>query len=413
MKTMGESQQAPVLSADTIEGWRQRIRIDTFSQYHEHMGVALALQRENDAAEAAFRRALAIDPRRFASFCYLADLYRRTGRQPQADAVLADARALDPAAEALGRVAQARIAFDAERYDDAETALKAVLELSAADTLLADLDLVVAIADRHWMAKRFVQARAWLEHIDTSRQHSAAYHRVYARILQSQGEAAECIRHLGLAVEIEPGDFTCRYHLASTLMNRLKFKEASDHFAVLLANADQSATTGNVKSARLQLARVRHLSGDPDQAEEMFGAIIDSDPGMALSWLYRGLCRLHQGKSAAAETDIAKAMQLASGNPIVQVIRGILYLTKGDHARARDVFADVISRNPDHPLALLGMACVHIAAGQEAAAQAIVTTCLTPTGNQIAHIGIAVRTIGKPAQPLLPLLAAAGYDGPL
>lgn len=71
-----------------IDAWRQRIRCDTFGNYHLQMGIAIENEGNAEAALDAYRRAMDVNPDDSAAYCHAIMLLHSLGRiQP--------ARALD------------------------------------------------------------------------------------------------------------------------------------------------------------------------------------------------------------------------------------------------------------------------------------------------------------------------------
>lgn len=107
---------------EAIEQWRNRIRTDTFAQYHHKMGFALAESGEANAAAAAFGRALDTDPDSFGSLYRLVQIHRAAGREDLAESLLGPARRRHPDPEALGMALAARALSPA--YSSAATVSK-------------------------------------------------------------------------------------------------------------------------------------------------------------------------------------------------------------------------------------------------------------------------------------------------
>ncbi|WP_211099613.1 tetratricopeptide repeat protein [Azospirillum agricola] len=88
----GATQPTPA----AIDGWRNRIRVETFAGYHYGMGCALLGEGSESQAHEAFRRALDIRPDYPEASHQFAEALQRIGRNAEADQIRRAAAALDP-----------------------------------------------------------------------------------------------------------------------------------------------------------------------------------------------------------------------------------------------------------------------------------------------------------------------------
>ncbi len=83
------------LSDEQVAGWRQRIRQETFANYHYHMGRALRKTDSLSEAANALERAITEQPDLFGAHLELLELLREAGKESEARAVEQRALAID------------------------------------------------------------------------------------------------------------------------------------------------------------------------------------------------------------------------------------------------------------------------------------------------------------------------------
>lgn len=122
-----------------VDLWRRRIREETFSQYHYEMARAIEREGNVEAAIGAYQRALSIRTDYPAAYFRLLNLLSATGRADQAQAIDAQARAVNADYPAWAWHQFAFEALDERRNRDAIAAVKEALALCP--TLKADPEL--------------------------------------------------------------------------------------------------------------------------------------------------------------------------------------------------------------------------------------------------------------------------------
>src|SRR5690606_6572486 len=73
------------------------VKIPTCSECHVQLGEVYSRQKQNEQAEAAYKKALEVDPKSAAAYDGLAALYNTTGRLPEAADAAAKAMELNSA----------------------------------------------------------------------------------------------------------------------------------------------------------------------------------------------------------------------------------------------------------------------------------------------------------------------------
>lgn len=107
------------LTAGAVDSWRKRIREETLARYH--FGMAMAIEREGNAnaAEQAYRRAVAACPEMEESHFLLEDFLARAGRTEEVEAVRRAALAINPRYDVVGAFRLGQEAFVEERTEEA------------------------------------------------------------------------------------------------------------------------------------------------------------------------------------------------------------------------------------------------------------------------------------------------------
>nr|WP_137119101.1 tetratricopeptide repeat protein [Azospirillum argentinense] len=355
--------QASLLSDHDIERWRQNIRAGTFSNYHHQMGLALIREGSLDAAEAAFQRALQIDPRRFETWHQLVALYRRKGQEAQAEASLAKARVHDPDSVAIGLATASRDVVD----DDSDQAL-AMLIAAASQSPRAvghAPDAVVQVAQELIKHDRYTEALELLGRLPAEQQDW----------VDVRFERGLCYRYLGMyraamnefqaILDQEPQSAKAQFNFALLLMFSLRFDEADGAFGRL--RAERPSQESLALQAWLYQGVGRLAGGRFDDADAILSALLATHPDMATAQAYRGLCRLRMGQLEEARADMAAASQAEGKHWLVHSLNGIVLMALGLTTEAIASFATATTLvSPAPRLSRLGLAAARLANGQEA-----------------------------------------------
>ena len=146
----------------SLDRWRQRIRETTFGNYHLCMGLAIEAQGEPQAAEAHYRAALHNDPGCSAAFIRLQGLLEHQGRSAEAQAIAAQAVAINPAYLAEAELELARIYLDLSDIAACEAQLKSYLGRPGAVPLPAAA-LLQRIGELHAAHGRLEEAKRYTD----------------------------------------------------------------------------------------------------------------------------------------------------------------------------------------------------------------------------------------------------------
>lgn len=171
-------------------------------------------------------------------------------------------------------------------------------------------------------------------------------------------ESAE--KHLRDASELAPGIIALHSELARLYELKQDFAGAEKEWRVVLANNPESL------SARLRLASVFLLGGQPANALETAQWALESDPysveGHQIA--ASALTSLKQPSGA-----IAHLRRLVSGNQddlVAQNNLGAAYLAVNDYGNALKIFHDVLRVDPGNSVAFYNIAVVHARRGNVA-----------------------------------------------
>ncbi|MFO0556073.1 MAG: tetratricopeptide repeat protein [Polyangiaceae bacterium] len=322
-------------------------------------GTALAKAGRPVEAEAAFRRAIELDPRSFKAHANLATVLRGQGRLEEAIAELARAVELEPGAARLSaRLAQALL--DAKRPAEARVHAEraCTLEPNATHAALA----VRAHAEGRTESEDTAMLRAALD-----------------RLEKTDAPARACLAAADLAREALLVDAAIR--LAA------------------LAAARGGATEEGRRGALAHAVLLRE-SGDPKGALAALEARaeVDPDPAILRAWATQ-LSRA--GDYPAADRVLARGVALHPDALALWVERGELARIAGAVDLAKQTFEHVLEREPGNATAKFGLARVLADAGwiDEACALLDSAARAEPLAKNLHETRLFVG-LHRPADPL-------------
>ena len=258
----------------------------------------LALRRkELEEARAAFGRALSLDPRNTTALLYLGRLELDAGNDEAAVEALVQAKLHDPtSARALAWLGEAYL--ELERYDEAETQLRASLELDDAAETRRTLGALLVDQGRFLDAELFI-GEAILRHGTDARLRV-----LHALALQGMGRTDSALISLERAGELDADGET---HLLAALMNHRLDRNvpAVSHYRRALE------LLGQVPAANLGLGIALFEAGDHAGAARHFQLVLDYDPDDAAAHYHLGLLKMdYLGDYAGARRNFERYMQL-------------------------------------------------------------------------------------------------------
>jgi len=289
-------------------------------------GLAAQRAGDLDAAERAYRRALAADPADVDARNMLATVAFARGAYDEAErllrAVLADAPADGPARFNLGRVDEAR--------GRAGAALANYATIGPETPQFAEARM--RMATLHYAAWRLDGAAAALEEI---REHFPAHPLAGLNlgiIRNQQGRHDEAIAILRALLAVHPGYDDARRPLADSLRSIGDLAGAEALAREVLARNPRDA------QMLIVFGRALYDRGQVHDAERAFRAATELAPDSADAWTNRNVVEQHLGHVAEAIAAGERAIACAPDDPEAHLNLAMSYLMGGDFARGWDHF---------------------------------------------------------------------------
>ena len=265
---------------------------------HIARGRALEAEGKPAAAEAAYRRALGIDP---SSIEALNNLGNTLADQGKADeAVAAYRRALDFDAESLATLNNLGNALRAlGEFDEAIAHYRRALDIDGASPGTHN-NLGNALAGR---GEAEMAQAAYREALKADPRFVDALYNL-GNLLAGQGRADEAVAAYRRAVAIDPGFPPAYVNLGNALLLQGKADEAVAAYRHALASHPGFA------EAYYNLARALKDQGKTDAAAAAYRQALDIDPGNAPALNGLGMALKAQGKLAEAATAYRRALDI-------------------------------------------------------------------------------------------------------
>ena len=396
--------------AGDIEAARSALRKALEQQPgHTYASVILAdLEREQDnpgASRAVLRSALELDDKNPVLLTRLADLESQTGNAQEAGALLQRAMAAVPD-DPIPVIALARLLVQRGNRDAGIEMLTTFVNNHQDDT-----SAIGALGIMQLEAGRFEASLSTLQRLDSAQQDTPIVQYMIASAFGGVGDRVRQERHLTRAIELNPDLLLPKIALAglhAAENNNEKFdkvlgelvSQAPEDARVLqlqaskaLSNKDydrvhelldraEAAFGGDIQSVALMRATAFFRSREPDQGMKVFDDWLDAypeDDGMRmrraaaalelgrrdlaksdyahvaaksidrwtaandLAWLLR-----EDGNLDEAEVHVERALKGSFRAPGVLDTAGVIYLEKGDTARAVAAFREAADKDPEN-----------------------------------------------------------------
>ena len=295
------------------------------------------------APDAAIARSLVIIALKIKNLQKAAEYYREYAlRIEKAEEIKPDAAARSELGGAL---------FEAGLYAEAETELKAALELEPQNK-----DTIARLARIYIVREDIKSAGKILETAVANDNANAAIYSLLAIVYEKIGRYDNAIPAMRLAINLEPESEKYHYQYGLLLSN-------ADAPAAALIRIDE-ALKDFPKSARLWLARgVAELTyGKNDDAAQSINKAIELDPNFAQAYAYLGLVRVQIGQFNEAIGLYEKALEKDSNlSAIHQMIADVmLQQTDADNKRIESELKKSIAADPTFTLSYLTLGKLYI-----------------------------------------------------
>jgi tetratricopeptide (TPR) repeat protein len=344
-------------------------------QARAQVDAGLGSIARNDAkeAEAAFKRALEIDPTYTQARAALANLYLAIGYKTEGERELLRATQMDSENEALLR--SYAVELGPATSAEIEKIYRAVLEERpgslVAKKRLAEIYILKDDLEKGWKITHEI-AKASRGDAD------ATY--FYGRLHLAHREYARAAEVLSSATREAPGFAPAHYFLG---------------FAQLGAKHVRLAMTAFLRvkelnplwlAPRIALARSYMIVGDYDRALEELAPVVQAQPRNFDALMVEGTSRLGKKQTAHALELFQKAKDLAPDNADPYVQMGAVYLEQQHYPQALTAYEEALTRDPDRIEALASVAKILALKGNQRAGFARVEQQLDKTEDSRAEI---------------------------
>jgi putative PEP-CTERM system TPR-repeat lipoprotein len=198
--------------------------------------------------------------------------------------------------------------------------------------------------------------------------------------------------------------------LARLLLQRHLVAEASQQIEAALAIDPQDV------QALLMKADVLHLHGDADGALALYDDLLKKKPNSLAAHLGRANLRISKNDLDGAEEDLKLVLAEAPNDMRTNYLLGLMYMRRGDFAKANAVLEKQADKFGDFPPGLLLLGSVENALGQNAQAEANLLRFLARVPNQptatklLAEIAMRLKQPAKAVDYLEGLVKVAPDD---
>lgn len=301
---------------------------------HFIRGRALSAARQYDAAEAAYKQTIALDP-----------AYR------------------------VANLHLGNLAFSADRFQDALTHyLNTINATSLSDVTASSLiekgddpettGALMQIARTLTKLGNFGDARRAYELALTVDSTNASVHSDFGVMLRDDGDIDGAIEHARKAVALAPTNVEYGYFLGALLVRQGSYEEAIPILEAVIAvrpwqqgahfNLGQALVrTGQSEAGKYMLAvadTVQLLQTEIDQQK----ANVQMDPNLPANWVALGKTYLKARRYADAEESFQYILQFLPEHEDALYNLALTHHQQGDVVRARYVLRSLLRINPDH-----------------------------------------------------------------
>jgi tetratricopeptide (TPR) repeat protein len=403
--------------ASAIEEIEEALKVSPdSSQAYVSLGAVRMQSGEAKEAEAAFRRAVALEPAAVDPKLALANFLWAAERVPEAETLLKEALAID-AQHLLANRMLGVLYLATRRLKEAEQPLKAMADASespSAKLQLADyyasvgrpadaagvltplsadeatfVDAEVRLAALDYIAGRLPEAHKRLDGVLARVPNHSSVLVTKARWLTTEGKLDEALERARAAVAADPQSASAHFALATVYDRRLDVANATASYNEVLRLNPRAV------AAQVELSRLSLSAGDRTGAVEYAERARATEPSSLEARVVLARSLIGAGNLTRAQTEVAALLKAAPNAAVVHAVHGTLLATQNNAGAARTAFERSLQLSPGFLEALGGLTFLDLQAKNPAQA-------VTRLEAEIAK---------RPRAQLLALLARAHVAG--
>jgi tetratricopeptide (TPR) repeat protein len=370
-------------------------------------------------AEAAFRKAVSLEPSSVDAHLAFANFLWSAGRQAEAEQEVKQALSLQPRHLLANRMLGV-LYMATKRSQEAEQPLKAVAEISQspaarfqlaeyylnvrrneeATKLLTELaanqatfaDAEAALASIDYDGGRRAEAHARLDKLLARAPKDARALAMKARWLASEKKLDEALVRAKAAVAADPQSAPAQYTLGVVHDLRHEVPDAIKAYNEVL-RLNPRALAAQVELSRLNLA-----TGDRDAALHYAEEAKQTDPANAVARVALSRSLLDRGDLGRAETEIAELLRAQPSSAIVHALNGTLQFRRNNYAAARTSFERALELTPGNFEAIAGLVGLDLQAKQFGTAVNRIDAELTKQPDRVDLLALAAQVYDQAGQ---------------
>jgi tetratricopeptide (TPR) repeat protein len=332
------------------------IQLDPRAALYSNLGSFELARGRKDDAEAAFRRAVELEPRSVNAQLALAQYLWTSGRVSDAERILKVARQLEPA-NPLANRALAALHVSTGRLDEAEPYFKTLADNSKA------LGPALDLANYYVATRRPANAIAVLEVAARRPEWWAAAQTRIAALQQSEGKKDEALKTIDAVLARDSKNVPALVTKSRFLIAESKTKDAR---ALI-----ESAVAADARSidAHYLLGTLQAQAGQFEDAAKSFRRVLDLNPKAAAAQVQLARLELARGAAASSVQLSSDAVKGDPANPIARLLLVRGYLAQRQLDRADTELKSLVQAYPDWAPARVELGRLRLQQGNKAAAR--------------------------------------------
>jgi tetratricopeptide (TPR) repeat protein len=313
---------------DAEAAWRQALAANPRDAAASgHLGIVLAREGDYPGAADAYRRALELDPRMTGLQLNLGLALFKQGKLKEAVAPLKAAVAAAPG-DAQPRILLAMSYFGSAQYAEAIPYLKYAVEQSPQNEELRGV-----LAQACLYAKQFTCTLEQYKQIVTANPDSAQAHVLAGEAEDGLHHTPEAIAEFQAAEKVAPHEPNVHFGLGYLLWTQHKYQDAAQEFKTeLKGDPSHLQALAYLGDTEMKLEETAQAQATLEKAVALPGAT-------RLAWLDLGIVLADQGRNDEAETDFKHVIQMDPNQVEGHWRLARLYKAEGKTAEAQAEFA--------------------------------------------------------------------------